>query len=275
MANRHQRTETFDRPAVPTPPAVQGFPLMRRVIGALILMEATNRYGHYKLGYIWAFVEPTVSIMAFYVIFSFIRVRDVDFLMPFLLAGFGSLFAFLSVAGQIIAAERSSRSLLGMVQVQLLDVMIARALSEAPKWMVVVVVINAIAVLLGASYWPQNGLASIMVFLMVILLGIGWGLVFGLLVTLVPILSTIQPMIGRIWFVTSGAFYSIEVMPPEVQAILWYNPLLHLIETQRAAFQGTPVPDSITLLYPAFLTLWFLAAGLVLERNIGRVRQKA
>ena len=258
---------SFDRPPVPTPPPVQGLRLMVRVIGALILQEVTNRYGQYKLGYLWALVEPTFAILIFVLIFTLVGRFDGVDLIPFLLAGFGSLFCFLNVGSRTMSGSTSNRNLLGLVQVQVIDVMVARALSEAPKWILVLFFINTIAIMLGHSYWPANGLASILSLLGVVMLGFGWGMIFGPLIVMVPMVKTVQAVLNRAWFFTSGIFFSIDVMPEPIRSYLLINPLLHFIEIQRAAFSGTPLPDGISTHYGAFAIIWFIAFGLVLERN--------
>ena len=87
-------SDTFDRPGIPTPPQPVGFALMQRVIAALVLLEATKKHSGYKLGYIWAIVEPCIVIIGFYAIFYFSLGRGNENLFGFLISGLGMLYIF-------------------------------------------------------------------------------------------------------------------------------------------------------------------------------------
>ena len=43
-------------------------------------------------------------------------------------------------------------------------------------------------------------------------------------------------MLTKPLFIVSGMFYTFESLPPEAQAVLWYNPLIHAIGLMRSGF---------------------------------------
>lgn len=275
MANAAKTKDVWDRPPVPTPPPVKGLRLMLRVIWALLMLEITSRYSRYAVGAVWALVEPALLILFFAFMFSFVRVRSGIDVIPFLLCGIAVVLMFRTTAGRVIGGRNANRNLLGLVQVQALDALIARALAEAPKWVLVIFVINFVAVLLGLSYWPDDGMRCLLVLLGVVVLGFAWGVTMGSLITFFPLLETPNQIINRLWFYTSGTFYSIDIIPEPMRSYLLYNPMLHYVEMGRAGFAGTELPEGINAGYPIFVTIGMLAWGLILERNARAVRRRA
>ncbi|MCB0114527.1 MAG: ABC transporter permease, partial [Caldilineaceae bacterium] len=165
--------------------------------------------------------------------------------------------------------------LLGLVQVQILDGLIAYTLVEAPKWVLVIVITNSVAILLGLSYWPDDGMACLLVLLGVVAMSLSWGMIMGALITIFPLLATPNSIVNRLWFFASGTFYSIDVVPEPLRTYLLYNPLLHYVEIGRAGFAGTALPEGVSPGYPVFVTLGMLAWGLILERNARTIRRRA
>ena len=45
-------------------------------------------------------------------------------------------------------------------------------------------------------------------------------------------------MLTKPLFIISGMFYTFESLPPQAQAVLWYNPLLHAVGLMRSGFYG-------------------------------------
>ncbi|MCB9958127.1 MAG: ABC transporter permease [Rhodospirillaceae bacterium] len=248
---------------------------MLRVIWALLMLEITSRYSRYAVGAVWALVEPALLILFFAFIFSFVRVNSGIDVIPFLLCGIAVVLMFRTTAGRVTGGRNANRNLLGLVQVQALDALIARALAEAPKWVLVSFIINFVAVLLGVSYWPDDGMACLLVLLGVVILGFAWGVTMGSLINIFPLLETPNFIINRAWFYTSGTFYSIDVVPEPMRSYMLYNPLLHFVEMGRAGFAGTDLPEGINLGYPVFVTIALLAWGLILERNARSIRRRA
>ena len=53
-----------------------------------------------------------------------------------------------------------------------------------------------------------------------------------------PTWTNIWNVLTKPLFIISGMFYTFESLPPQAQAILWYNPLVHAVGLMRAGFYG-------------------------------------
>ncbi len=131
----------------------------------------------------------------------------------------------------------NSRQLLAFPQVTTFDVLLATIIIEFAATLFVFV-----SLVVGISLLdvPPNIEDPLMLLIGIFLLGItgaGVGLIFGSLSPLYPSLKTItNPLLGRPLFITSGIFFSAEMLPAGLREYALYNPLLHMVEIVRSAF---------------------------------------
>jgi ABC-type polysaccharide/polyol phosphate export permease len=59
-------------------------------------------------------------------------------------------------------------------------------------------------------------------------------------------------------------------MPPAIQELLFYNPLVHLIATIRYGFLDTPPLDAISLTFPFGAMIGLVTFGLIAIRALQR-----
>ena len=247
---------------------------MCRVIFALILREIKSRFGNQRLGYIWAILEPVLFVVVLSIVFS-LRGRYSPQglgLELFLVTGVVPYFLFRHIMAASVRALTANRQLLTYPQVQMNDIIFARALLEFATSVVVFVVILTLIHLIKidrvAIDFPLGVLAG---FFMMALFGLGLGLILS---SLFPIFPSVQPMsealLGRPLFFTSGAFFSAEIMPEKAREILLWNPLFHVIEYIRGAF----FPGIESLYFDPQYTLTFMIVllfmGLLMQRALHR-----
>ena len=71
------------------------------------------------------------------------------------------------------------------------------------------------------------------------LLGLGVGTLNCVLFGFFPTWSNIWKVLTRPLFILSGLFFTFESLPASIQAVLWYNPLIHVVGLMRAGFYGS------------------------------------
>lgn len=103
-----------------------------RVIFALILREASTRFGRSVGGYFWSIAEPAGGILLLSVAFSFL-LRSPPIGSSFFLfyaSGVVPLVFFTTLSGALAQSIQSNRGLLTYPVVTIPDVMVARTLLE-------------------------------------------------------------------------------------------------------------------------------------------------
>jgi capsular polysaccharide transport system permease protein len=244
-----------------------------RVVKALILRETKTRFGDHKLGYLWALLEPILFITIFVGLYALMGRTSVSG-MPraqFMLTGFIPFFFFRKTMQQTISAIDSNRGLLTFPQVSLFDVILARALLEIATMTVVFFLLILGYEAVGLRIDVQDPLKVMAVLGLLGMTGLGFGAAFAMLKPLFPsVKQMVDVVLGRPLFLSSGLFFTAEMLPASARQILLYNPILHMIEMLRSAFfvqfdSRYADPD-----YAIAFAVIVLCLGLLIQRALNR-----
>lgn len=237
-----------------------------RTILALILREMSTRYGRSPGGYIWAILEPLGAIIMLGFGFSLL-LRNPSLGNSFLLfyaTGFLPFSLYQNLSGTVARSINFSKPLLRYPAVTWVDAVLARLLLNSLTGVLVTyIVLTGILFLNDTRTVIEYGPLLEALFL-TILLGFGIGVLNCALFGLIAVWDTVWSIVTRPLFLASGIFFIYEDMPPVVQDVLWYNPLLHLTGLMRQGFYPMYAPQYISLTYVASFSLIALFFGLLL-----------
>ena len=218
---------------------IAAFATQVRVLNALILRETKTRYGNYKIGFLWALIEPLVGVSVFVAIFANLRSDSPSGmpLVPFMLVGFICYGLFRDPWNCMQGAISNGRNLLTFPQVTTFDVILARGLLEILVTFFVLGFLLYMAHLAGFEVRVERPLGVLMVCGLLCIFGLGMGFLFASLEPLIPSIKQFgSQVLGRPLYFSSGLFFSAETIPAPVREYLLYNPVLHLIELVRGEF---------------------------------------
>ena len=240
-----------------------------RVVTALVLREMATRYGRSPGGYVWAVLEPVGFIAILSVAFGLVMHTPPlgrSFLL-FYATGFLPFHLYQSLHGTISASIRFSRPLLMFPAVTWLDAVIARfVLNLLTGLVVIALVLGGVLVVERVAVLPD--LPALVVALgLTAFVGLGVGTLNCLLFGLFPLWETIWGIAMRPLILISGVFFLVEDLPRAVQAVLWFNPLVHLIALMRGAVYPTYASQYAAPLYPALIGAVALGLGLLFLRG--------
>lgn len=246
------------------------------VIASLCRREVRTRFIGDALGYAWAYILPLGWIAFILLIFLLIGRRspvDAPSLL-FLLSGFIPYLAFRNAASAMGRLHSTARRLGGFQHILPVHMRVAAFLVEAGN-----------ALLLFALAWPLTtfalfiwrpsvvtGASGMLHDPMAVILSLLLSSVFGcLLATLVERLvgnpltaSRLGAVILRPFFYVSGIFFLMRELPPVLLDLLWWNPLLHLIDLARGGIfhEAASVSASWPFVLSCLLVMLWLVAFL-------------
>ncbi|HKL44966.1 MAG TPA: ABC transporter permease [Roseovarius sp.] len=242
---------------------------MARVVLALILREMSTTYGRSPGGYVWAVLQPVAMIVLLALAFSLL-LRAPSLGTSFLLfyaSGLLPLRTFQEMAGNVGAAISFNRALLEYPRVTFIDVIIARALLVVLTQAMVTVLILA-GIFMFEDIRESVDLAPIVTaFFLAALLGLGFGVFNCFAMFSFPLWKTLWGVMTRPLILVSGVFYIYEDLPPGIQEILWFNPLIHVTGIARQGFYSIYEPSYVTpVLILAFAVVPMVFGFLLLFR---------
>jgi len=250
----------------------RGLVVQAEVVHAIILRETRTRFGAYRIGYLWAIADPVIVILTFFGFFQLVSrpaPPGMD-MFTFLATGLITYRLFSSCAQQVGEAINGNRALLFYPRVLPIDLAVARWIFELVTYSSVFLVLMGCHALYFQQLNIDSPLLVIAGFMLASLLGTSVGLVFCSLGVLWQSVDRARGALLRPFFWISGVFFTVAMLPVDVQPLAQLNPVVHATELVRAGWfprYGAEYAD------PVYLIRWILGftlAGLILERVVRR-----
>ncbi|MDT8853524.1 ABC transporter permease [Paracoccaceae bacterium Fryx2] len=245
-----------------------------RTIVALMLREMSTTYGRSPGGYLWTILEPVGGIALFTLVMTLgLRIRTpmlgINFPL-FYATGILTLMLYQRGSGVVASAITFSSALLSYPGVTYLDAILARFFVNLLTYLVISYLVFG-GILLLFETRAILDVPSIMLALgLAALLGLGVGSLNAYLFPTFPLWDTVWGILTFPLFLLSTVIFTYESLPPDGQAILWYNPLVHIIGIMRRGFYPTYDAVWASPMYVVGFSLVFLVAGLFLLRRYHR-----
>ncbi|MCA9618271.1 MAG: ABC transporter permease [Myxococcales bacterium] len=246
----------------------RGLVVQAEVVHAVFLRETRTRFGNYRLGYLWAIADPIIIIATFYTFFRLLG-RSAPLGMDvfeFLTTGLLPYRLFASCAAQVGEAVNGNRALLFYPRVLPVDLAIARGLFEFVTYTTVFIVLMGGHALYTQHLAIESPLHVIAGLLLLALLGTAVGLVFCAIGVVWSSADKARGAILRPFFWISGVFFTMSMLPGNIQALASLNPIIHGVELVRGGWFVGHGLEHASLTYLLRVILGLTLAGLLLER---------
>ncbi|KAA8729081.1 ABC transporter permease [Ewingella americana] len=249
--------------------ARSGFEVQKAAIKALFLREIKTRFGKFRLGYLWAALEPMAHMLIMLAIFGFIMHRTMpDISFPvFLINGIVPFFVFSNITNRSIGAIEANQGLFNYRPVKPIDTIIARAILEAMIYAVVYVLLMVIVGLAGEEFEVTKMVTLVLVWVLLVILSCGIGLIFMVVGKTFPETEKFLPILIKPLYFISCIMFSLHNIPKDYWPYLLWNPIVHVVELCREAVVPGYISEGVSLNYLAFCALVALFVGLALYRN--------
>lgn len=209
-----------------------------RVLFALVIREMTTRYGRSAGGYVWALLEPVMTVALLTAVFSQIAHSPplgASFTL-FYATGYMAFHVYMDISRTVSTSVKVNRSLLSFPRVTMLDTIIARfGLQMLTAVTVFVIVTGGVRLFVGVDD-ALDYRALLLALALAALMGLGVGAVNCVLFAFSPTWERMFNIANRPLFLISGVFMTFESMTPGIRQILWWNPLIHITAIARQGF---------------------------------------
>lgn len=232
-----------------------------------------TRYGRSPGGYAWAVLEPLGGIIVLGFGFSLL-VRSPPLGTSFLLffaTGVLIFSIYVNLSSLIGRSINFSRALLFYPAVTWVDTVTARfILTLLTDTCVMIILLTGLVITLD-SRSVLEFMPMVQAVALTALLGLGVGMINCVLFGLFDVWMQIWSIIMRPLMIVSGVLFLYESMPPLLQNILWYNPLLHVTGLMRSGFYNNYEADYVSLSYVLSVSFVCIFLGVVLMGRFHRI----
>ncbi|MCV3457215.1 ABC transporter permease [Campylobacter sp. CNRCH_2016_0050h] len=244
---------------------------MFNVIHALFFRELKTRFGINKyLGYFWVIGEPMMVVLVITSIITAIREFHHQ-IMPegvsiflFLAVGIIPFFMFRSIINQLLNGIGANLALFAYKPIRPIHVFIARALLEFCIYFTIFICVMFLAGwFLHMQVIPKHFLEVMFSFFLLVVFGFAMGMCFAIAGHFAEPLKMALNYLNAILYWTTLVVFPIWIVPKPILDILYYNPLLHIMELLKYNFfQNYPLLDDYNYYYPIACLSVILFLGL-------------
>lgn len=240
----------------------------RNVMIAVILRDMRTRFFNHGLGFLIVSLWPLAHMLILLMIYSLTGRRTPfgDSLYVFFATGLIPTLAFMYISRFMALSIILNMPMLAFPVVNVLDIMIARALLEVVAAFITLVFIFLIILAIGDNPLPYDLSEAVNAYLATILLSVGVGVLAGIIVMISPIFATIYALSMIVVYLASGTIFVISSLPDEISTPLSYNPVVHAVEWMRIAYYPTYSTKILNKEYLIGFGMTSLFIGLLLER---------
>lgn len=245
--------------------ARSGLEVQQAVIKALFMREIKTRFGKYRLGYLWAVLEPAAHLMVMVGIFGYAMHRTMpDISFPvFLVNGIIPFFIFSNITNRCINAIEANQGLFNYRPVKPIDTVISRAGLETIIHVFVYVLLMLLLWCIGEIFSVQNVLILALSWFFLVVLSCGIGLIFMTIGNLYPEMEKFLPIIIKPLYFISAVMFPLHVVPKDYWPLLTWNPIVHVIELSRESIVKGYDSGGVSLSYLAITAIFVFFIGLI------------
>lgn len=255
-----------------------GLKVMYVAIRALLLRELQTRFGQYRLGYVWIFLEPLFSIGIMLFLFGALMQRTlpgIDYEI-FLINGILPFFMFRSGVTQALNAIQSNKGLFSYRPVKPVDALLARNILEFLINFMTYIFFSSALLWFGYSISFDHIPELIFYWSLLFVFMVAFSLIFMVIGDFSKEIGKFLSVAFLMLYLLSGVLYSIHIIPVEYREYLLWNPLIHIIELMRHAV--APTYELVAGISLSYFMVWIIVSlfiGLLLYKRFERQMVKS
>jgi lipopolysaccharide transport system permease protein len=222
------------------------------------------------LGPLWFFIQPIMTTIIYIFVFGNIAKLPTDGLPQpiFYLSGIIMWNYFSECFLRTSDTFTQNAGVFGKVYFPRLITPISLLISNVLKFLIQFALFLAFC----AYYWftglELNIQTELFIFPLLVLLlaltGVGFGLIFSSLTTKYKDLKFLIAFGVQLIMYATPVIYPMGTLPTNIQSVLWWNPLTHIIEAFKFVFLGAGSFDILGLSYSLFFASTVLFFGIVI-----------
>lgn len=222
------------------------------------------------LGPLWFFIQPIMTTIIYIFVFGNIAKLPTDGLPQplFYLSGIIMWNYFSECFLRTSDTFTQNAGVFGKVYFPRLITPISLLISNVLKFLIQFVLFLSFCIYYWSTGLEVNIQAEIIIFpllvLLLALIGVGFGLIFSSLTTKYKDLKFLIAFGVQLIMYATPVIYPMSTLPANIQSVLWWNPLTHIIEAFKFVFLGAGSFDLIGLSYGFIFACTVLFFGIII-----------
>lgn len=246
---------------------VETFIKYRFLIKQLISRDFKTKYKRSVLGFLWSFLNPLLTMLVQYIVFSKLFKSDIDNYPIYLLSA-GIVFNFFTESvGQGLGSIVSNASLITKVYIPKYIYPVSKVLSTSINMFISLVPLF-LAVLITGERITVSYLVLPFLFITLIIFCIGMSFMLSAAMVFFRDTQFLWGIISLLWMYATPIFYPEAIIPESFSLILKLNPMYHFIKFFRIVLLQGIAPQPVEFLYcGVFALLFFIIGNIIFQKS--------
>lgn len=208
----------------------------------LVKRDFKKRYNRTVLGIVWSVLSPLLMLSAMAVIFGNFFGRSIEHYVIYLFSGQVIFNYFTEATNEGMLALVNNASIFSKVNVPKYLFLFSKNISAIINFLIILLIYFFFVVLEGISF-TWEFIFLIYPIICLIIINVGIGLILSALYIFFRDIQYLYRIFTQIVMYGSAIFYSIDILPQNLQALFYCNPIFVCITYFRSIVLHNTVPD--------------------------------
>lgn len=242
----------------------------RDLLVMFVKRDIVTVYKQTILGPLWFVIQPIMTMLVFVLVFGNIANISTDGIPQplFYLAGIIMWNYFAETFTRTSTTFRTNAPIFGKVYFPRVIVPLALVISGMFKFLIQLILFLGVFAyyfittdLLHPNLWL---LVTPVMILMMAGIGLGFGLIFSSLTNKYRDLMFVLQFGVQLLMYATPIIYPMSLLSDRIRAVIWWNPMSHILEVFKFAFLGEGQISLLGLSYAVVFTITCLIAGIII-----------
>ena len=218
------------------------------LIQQLVSRDFKSKYKRSLLGVFWSFLNPLLTMIVQFLVFSTFFRADTQNYPVYLLSGVVCYNFFKETTDMCLSSITSNANLINKVYIPKYIFPMSKTLSSSINLGISLIPLLALSLVMGIKL--TKSIFLIFFFLLcLIVFSLGVGMFLSALMVFFRDIQFLWGVIAQIWMYATPIFYPAEIVPEKYNFVIRFNPLYHFIGNLRKCLIDGVSPEPISYIY--------------------------
>ena len=232
----------------------------RFLIRQLVSRDFKTKYKRSILGVLWSFLNPLLTMIVQYFVFSTIFKSDIPNYPSYLLIGIVSFNFFTEACGMSLTSILGNASLITKVYVPKYVYPLTRVMSSVINLGISLIPLLLVCLFTGVQF-QRSAILAFYFWICLILFSYGLSLLLSAAMVFFRDMQFLWNVLSMIWMYATPIFYPESILPENFRFILTINPLYYFINNTRICILNGISPEPTAYLQCMLIALGMLLVG--------------
>ena len=232
----------------------------RFLIRQLVARDFKTKYKRSILGIFWSFLNPLLTMLVQYVVFSTIFKNDVSNFAAYLIIGTVMFNFFGEACGMTLTSILGNASLITKVYMPKYIYPLTRTMSSAVNLSISLLPLLIVCLVTGVTF-HKSAVLALYFFVCLIIFSLGFGMLLATSMVFFRDTQFLWSVLNMMWMYATPIFYPETILPDNLKIVLQVNPLYHFLKSARMCILDGLSPEPTVYFQCLMMALGMLLLG--------------